>query len=420
MTTALTRDTEILRPLVDRSVALAARPEEEVKKKLWADHQALRATPRSPVSVHWEGIPSKQWECMLGADYVRCEDPLARAIEAQLRRRVWAIENIPDDHIAWPSVQVAWPCSQAQDWGVDMNWTHSGDELGARAYDPPFKDGIDVSRLTQPRYEFDDTAGAVLMEKARELTGGKLTVFPRYPTLGANTFDIATEMRGMESLLFDTAMEPEKVTALMEFILTAAEAHEERREREGRLNFYHHVGTPYQEVGFRVHCAYVADDIAERAPRLSDCWIYISAQTSAGLGPKQFAEFVQPYTARMAKYYTDKTVYFHGCETLNQKIEVIADLPNLRRFHVSPWTDVAIAVEKFQGNMVLEVHDHPGKAFFCDSPDQMRQNIRALFDKAQGHPMDLNISDIHSFSGDPALLIQWAEIARDESERAAQ
>ena len=85
----------------------------------------------------------------------------------------------------------------------------------------------------------------------------------------------------------------------------------------------------------------------------------------------------------------------------------------MRRFHVSPWSSVERAVEVFKGSMVLEVHDHPGKTFLLKEKEDMKKPIQDLVERAGGHPMDLNLSDIHSFNNNPSLLTQWAECAQE-------
>ncbi len=100
------RDALVLEPLVDRLLAAAALPVQGERKRLWADHQALRPTPRIPVCVYYEGIPEPQWEAMLGPEALRCRGALARSIEGDLRRTLWMSDNVPDDHIVWPSIIV--------------------------------------------------------------------------------------------------------------------------------------------------------------------------------------------------------------------------------------------------------------------------------------------------------------------------
>ncbi len=130
-----------------------------------------------------------------------------------------------------------------------------------------------------------------------------------------------------------------------------------------------------------------------------------------------FAEFVHQYHVRLAQPYTGQTVYYHGCERLDEKMNCIALLPNLRRFHVSPWSSVSKAREVFAGSVVLEVHCHPGKVFFSFTPAEMRREIEGLVAQAEGVPMDLNLSDIHSIDGKPKTLRTWARVAQDVAQR---
>ena len=415
----LSHDIDVLRPLVDCVLEIAALPIQAERKKLWADHQALRQTARAPVSVYYEGIPVPQWRHMFGEDYsLRCRSGWGRSIEFDLKSRLWVAENVPDDHILWPSLRLSYPCVEKQGWGVTPAHHDAPDELGAWSFDPPFEDGIDLRRLTRPRFEFDDTAGAEIIETVQTLVEGRLRVNIRYHIMNHSPFNLACDMRGMQNLLMDTVLDPDTVYALNDFICTVCEAHIEQRERDGRITVWPEPGSPYQEVERRVHCAYQEATFDQRFPKLIDEWALIEAEDSAGLGPEQYARFVQPFNERLARYFSNQTVYYHGCEPLERKMPIIAQTPNLRRFHVSPWTDLERVVDYFQNRVVLEVHDHPGEALFCSDEARTRKRIRSLFERAGGHIMDLNLSDIHSFNGDPTLLGQWARLAREEAERA--
>ncbi len=410
-------DIGILRPLVDRVQELAARPGEDVKKELWARHNALQKTVRIPVCVSFEGIPAAQWDLMLGAGHGRCAGDLARRLEFDLRKRIWMAENVPDDHVVWAALLVPAVATGGPDWGVPLEWHKSGDDLGAKGYDPPFAAGIDLARLKPGRTEVDVKATSLRMEEAAELVGGRLAVHPRYETLGEGPFDRAVQMRGMENIFLDVFDSPELVHGMMEFITDAIVADHRRREERGWLNCPADPSGRYQMVPMMRHvAAFLAPDFKDRGPRLFDEWPYVTAQTSSGLGPDQYAEFVQRYNSRIAKLYTRETVYYHGCECLDHKLDVIATLPNLRRHHVSPWSSVPAAVEKYRGAVNLEVHAHPGKVFFGATREDMRAELAGLVAAAGGHPMNLNLSDIHSINGNPETLKVWAE----EAQRAAE
>ncbi len=43
----------------------------------------------------------------------------------------------------------------------------------------------------------------------------------------------------------------------------------------------------------------------------------------------------------------------------------------------------------------------------------MKSEIKQLVDEAEGVPIDLNLSDIHSINNDPKNLTMWAETAQE-------
>jgi len=263
----------------------------------------------------------------------------------------------------------------------------------------------------------DEEATARRLAEAGELVGDTLGVLVRYPHLGHSPFETVVRLRGMERLLMDVIEQPEAVHEMMEFVTEALLRHHLERERRGWINTLAEPGGRYHVGDFmRVNASYLAEDFHRRPPRLSDEWAYVSAQSAAGLGPEMFAEFVHRYHVRLARPYTNGTVYYHGCERLDEKMAVIAELPNLRRFHVSPWSSVARARETFGGRVVLEVHCHPGKVFFAFGPEEMRREIEDLIAQAEGAPMDLNLSDIHSLGGRPETLGLWARIAQEAAQ----
>jgi uroporphyrinogen-III decarboxylase len=187
---------------------------------------------------------------------------------------------------------------------------------------------------------------------------------------------------------------------------------------KGWINFQpDRTGKYYITNEAREHCCYIPDDFGRRSPKIYDEWIYISAQSASGLGPKQYEEFVHPYNSRLAELYINKTVYYHGCECLDDKMDIIKKLPNLRRFHVSPWTSLEKAVEKFGQSVVLEVHSNPSKVFFTYTESDMKAELESFVKKAQGCHINLNLSDIQSINNDPEKLKKWAYIAQETANK---
>jgi hypothetical protein len=417
----VSKDKDILKPLLDQILSLAADPRMESRKKMWADHQALQQTEKVPICVWYEFIPEPQWELMLGRSYLQCRSVIARDIERELRKRIWAAKHIPDDHITWPTVSIPATISREVNWGICFAMSGSDkevdDPLEAKRIVPAFPDRIEPARLRFSDWRIDEEATARSVEEARDLTDDRLQITVSYPDLGFSPFDHAVRMRGLEQLMLDVIDTPERVHQLMNAITTAFEQHHRNREKKGWLNVVPSTDGRYTQVGFRVHCTHIPSDFNPARPLLRHEWAYISAQTSSGLSPEMYAEFVHPYNVRLARYFSNQTVYYHGCEQLDHKLDVLASLPNLRRFHVSPWSSVEAAREKFQGKVVLEVHAHPGRVFFGYTRREMMEEVERLVFDAQGVPIDINLSDIHSVNDDPRLLTRWAEAIQDVARR---
>lgn len=416
----LKEEKAVLRPLLDKVLEISSQDRQCCKKKLWADYNSLRPYDKIPVQVTYEGIPSPQWKCILGPDYLQTETELSRSIEFDLRKRIWMAENVPDDRILWPMVMVDAVLEKEWSWGVDFGTVGTNKDqdnpLEAKKIIPAFNDEIDVEKLIFEDMSVDADATTERVDSVRELVEGRLTVEVFYPNLGFSPFDLAVATRGIENILFDVTDVPEKVHMLMEYITSAFEKHHLNREYYGWLNVQLNEDGAYQIVGTRrVNCAYVADDFHSRKPMLIDEWPYFSAQTSSGLGPDMYEEFVHQYNCRLASLFTNGTVYYHGCECLDQKMNILKTLPNLRRFHISPWSSLEKAVKIFDDSVALEVHSHPTKVFFEFDTEQIKCELQQLIAAANGRRIDLNLSDIHSLNNNPQKLIIWANQAQELS-----
>jgi len=106
-------------------------------------------------------------------------------------------------------------------------------------------------------------------------------------------------------------------------------------------------------------------------------------------------------------------IYYHGCEDLTSKLDIIATLPGLRRFDVGAWTDLAACVKKFERRVVLEVQVHPGDTLLVHDPAEMRKALEHIVAIAGDCIFDINLSDVETVNGNPNALGEWARVAQD-------
>ena len=99
-------------------------------------------------------------------------------------------------------------------------------------------------------------------------------------------------------------------------------------------------------------------------------------------------------------------------------IHQIRQLPNLRRFHISPWTNLEAAADELGRDFVLEVVAHPD-TLHVQTAEDMREWLERTMEVAGDCVLDLNLGEIETVFGDPSVLITWAEIAQDVAESHA-
>jgi hypothetical protein len=94
-------------------------------------------------------------------------------------------------------------------------------------------------------------------------------------------------------------------------------------------------------------------------------------------------------------------------------VSIIRELPNLREFHVSPWSQVAPIAEALPEHVVMEVHSHPTNVLFLWGADEMREELVGLARAAGDHPFNLKLCDIQTINADGGqALITWSEVAK--------
>ena len=152
----------------------------------------------------------------------RHEDGLARALEVQLRARIWKARHIPDDEPLLPTLWLSTPRPPGREpiWGVALPMRRTEDP-GAYKPEPPIRSEDDLDRIVGPLYAEDAEAKRRLIEEASELIDGVVPVKCRTDELHYGPFEWAVRMRGMDDLLFDVYDRPDFVHRLMERITAA-------------------------------------------------------------------------------------------------------------------------------------------------------------------------------------------------------
>ena len=204
--------------------------------------------------------------------------------------------------------------------------------------------------------------------------------------------------------------EPERMHRLMQKLLDIANATVDKMEE---FNLF---GTPSPYV----HCTvgYASDlPSEENAPqkvKAKDVWGRGAAQIFAHVSPEMHEEFDINYQKQIMSRFG--LCYYGCCEPLHNKIDIVSEIPHLRKISITPWADVNMAAEKIGSKYVLASKPNPAYvAVSCFDPEPVRKEIKNVLDacKKNNTPCEFVIKDISSTKGNPQNLILWEKTAME-------
>ncbi len=434
MVTSNERD--VITKLVDQVLEACAHPRYEALKDMWTRHNRLEKVEKVPVSIHLHGGYPVIWQELIPADQLVCTDPLAKAIELQLRQKLYRHNFIPDDNVLLPTIWLnpikpsaaiegvflevratggheisaaegaehSGLNEMAQLWGMPFKITETNTSGGAYKVEPVIHNEGDMADLRHAKYVIDQQATQDLVDRASELINSRLPVKIASDEVRASPSETVVSLMGMDAILYGVYDQPELLHKMMDFITDGTIAYQQSREAAGAVD-------SEESWSYRTHFEHLPE--GADPGELKNHWTYISAQSLCGLSPGMYEEFLQPYHERMSAVLGEDRAYYHGCEDLTKKIPIIRKLPNLRRFHISAWTNLESAVDQLGREFVLESNVHGPDTWSVYTEDDMRSSLKSIMDVAGDAVTDINVTDVETTFGDPRKLTRWAEIAQE-------
>ncbi|MCD6286562.1 MAG: hypothetical protein J7M39_11685, partial [Anaerolineae bacterium] len=347
-------DIAVLRDLTQQYVEICKRPVMDERRDLWRRHNSLKRTRpgRRPLiyvrAFAWREMPDSA---------LQCEDPFYRGYEDSLRQSIFR-NTFEDDFIfePWLTVQAATVTPPDGVWGLASPRTHSDDERGSFVWEAPLKSEEDLALLADPHHVVDEAETARRFDKLSEAVGDLVTIdLDCAPAYRMWNGDISTELaylRGLEQMMWDMMDRPEWLHRLLAHMRDGILRTHEEAERAGdwSLSAHQNQAMPY------------AEELADPAPNgdpvsRKDLWTFVASQETTAVGPRQFDEFMLQYQLPLMTPFG--LVAYGCCEDLTRKIDVLRQIPNLRRIAVSPMANVARCAEQIGEEYVLSYRPSP-------------------------------------------------------------
>ncbi|MCD6520872.1 MAG: hypothetical protein J7M05_13220 [Anaerolineae bacterium] len=394
-------DRMILRDLAKQYLEICSDPIQETRRELWRRQNSLHGE-RPLIYVRafaWAEMPQSRCQC---------KDPFYRQYENFFRYHLfWS--TLKDDSIfePWVTVHAVHKCTG---WGLEIPRTYSDEPRGSFKIDYPIKKPEDITKLRMPWHEIDEEGTARKADKLADAIGDIITInIDRGPAYRMWTGDLSTDLgylRGIENFMLDMIDNPAWLHRLVKFLADGVLKTHEEAERAGDWGLCAHQNQamPY------------AEELPDPAPNVngvkrSQLWGYMAAQEFTAVSPAMHEEFLLRYQLPILSKFG--LVAYGCCEDLTHKIDMLRQIPNLRRIAVSPFANVARCAEQIGQDYVLSYRPSPtdmvGYGF---DPERIRSILRRDLRACKGCHVDITLKDVETVQFDPTRVPKWVEITR--------
>ncbi len=396
-----------IRELARRVAVIAQEPRMAAIKKRWADVNALRKPDRAPVWCRPVGC----WKEIIPETMLACTDPLLRYLERHflqiIHKRAIDDDQPVDDFVP---VAAAFQSDPPNVWGVEIGRHAPSPVGGAWAYDPPLKEIRDIAKLRLPR--FTHCAERTRAHKARieDLLGDILPVrIVAEPLLSATLGTAAADLRGLEQMMLDMAIEPDFCHQLMAYLRDAALSALDQLEATGLI-------TP-NNTG-PMTCS---DPLGPAPPdgnlTCKNLWCMANSQEFDQVSPEMWEEYCLAYQKPIFDRFG--AVGYGCCENLTQKIDGVLTIPNLRILTCSAWTNLDVVIEKAGKQCCIMWRQKASDVVFPDDVQRIRRDLMDGARRLHGYRYQIVLRELETLAGHPNRLHEWTQCAKEAAETYA-
>ncbi len=402
---SISRDVTVLRELAARYGDICREPVQEVRRALWRRHNSLKRTRPLIYTRAYAFQEMPQSACV-------CEDPFFKGFEAHFRSQLFW-HSLNDDSIFEPWVTV--PAAKAcHGWGVTADRHFSGEARGSYKVDYPLKTLDDFEKLRVPWHAIDEVKTAAAARKLEDAIGDLITIdVDRGPAHRVWSADLSTDLgylRGIEHFMVDMMDNPEWLHKLVGFMSRGVLKDQSEAEAAGDwgLSDHQNQAMPYAEE--------LPDPAANRTGvSRKQLWCFAAAQEFTAVSPAMHEEFLLRYQLPVMSQFGLSA--YGCCEDLTQKIDMLRQIPNLRRIAVSPFANVARCAEQIRADYVLSYRPSPTDMVgYGYDEARIRRILERDLTACKGCHVDITLKDVETVQGDPDRVRKWVRLAREIGE----
>lgn len=402
-------DEQILRELGTRYMEIAMLPIQQDKIKLW------KALNRSKMERPMVTIDQLPWHELNTGDELSClvENPFWRNVESQLRQTIYKWNHFPVDMVIDPFITIPKAISNTG-YGIavkeDILQSDSNNSVVSHKFKNQLQTLEDIEKLQDMVITHDIKKSEFCLDQGIIIFRGIAPVISTGIQFHLGVWDYLSMLMGVESIYYDLIDRPEFLHAIMDKVTNSAIA----GIKQANALMIHN------DIINTCHCSYTYTDellpnSAEgKGPLSKNCWAFGLAQLFSSASPAVTKEFEIPYITRMAEHFG--MIYYGCCDRLDDRLDLVKKIPNVRKVSCSPWNNRNAFAEKIGNKLIMS--NKPTPAYIATSnPDynEIRKDLELTCKLAKNNGVNLEIilKDISTVNYHPERLTKWANIAMD-------
>jgi hypothetical protein len=404
-------DKAILRALAADLAEVAADPVNEERAVLW---QQLNDLESARPMIWINEIPWHEMD-VNGELTLQTQDPWAQDQERDLRRTLYQWRHLQGDMI----VNDFLTCPLAihsTDFGiiedVEVARTDDANDIVSREFHIQIKDWDDLEKIKMPVVTHNEAATEFRYQAMCEVYDGIMPVRKMGQThVWYTPWDYLVRWWGVQEAMMDLVMRPDLVHAGVERTVQAWMVEMDQFESRNLLALDNN-NTRIGSGGYGYTRELPGDDYDPAWVKTHNMWGCSNAQIFSEVSPQMRWEFAVEHDLKWLSRFG--LTYYGCCEPLDQSIDVIKRIPNLRKISTTPWADVDSMVEQVGTDYVLSRKPNPN-VFARDefNPQLARDQLVEFLGASKGCHRELIMKDISTVRYDPHRLWQWADIAAE-------
>ena len=399
---------ELLKTLCVRLAEIAARPEHARRRRLWEKHNTLQG--ERPMFLA-DQLPWNELDPACDRANAVIGDDYWKRVEIWMKREIWKAENLLTDAVVDPYVKLPVPYRHSGR-GISSRVTElkldAKGDVASQKMECILNEPEDAEKILDPVIELLPEKRREVSETADELFSGILPWRFTGPVMHLGAWDNIAYWMGVENLYIELIDRPEMMHAIMERMT---------RTYFAEIRQFNQYGL-YDTCENYCHCSqtYMPGDDPDREGTTFGGWAFGLAQPFTSVSPKVTEEFECAYMKRVFPYF--KNIYYGCCDRLDDRMEYVSALPNVRKMSCSPWSHREAFAEKLPVSIIMS--NKPNPAFLAGDgfdEDTVRADIRYTVETARkyGKTLEMILKDVSTVRYDVSRLQRFCAIAMEEA-----